>query len=267
MVKNWMYSLFVTALLGMAVGASAQESAVSLYNDGLEKLKAKDYAASLPLFEKAIATADTSETDTKVVRLSQRNGSIAAYYVGTDLRKEKKLDDALRTFEEGIAYDSAFYANYIGRAQVLDDQDRDALAVKAYFMAAKASEKAKKLDKVEDLINKAANIPAVNWGKKNWDKAIASAQAFLEEKESADVHYYLAQALAEKKDYDNAIEHGKKAAELATGDDKNKSYFGLGDIYEAAGQKDNAIAAYKKVGGSKYAERAKYKANQLAGGK
>lgn len=268
MAKNWIYSVLVLAFCGIAGVAAAQETAVSLYNTGLEKLKAKNFKEALPLLEQAISKADsTSETDQKVVKLAQRNGSIAAYYLGTDQRKDEKLDDALGTFEKGIGLDSSFYANYIGRAQVLEDQDKDAQAVRAYLMAAHAAQKSKKDDKVDDLVSKAGNIAAVNWGKKNWDKAIASAKAFLEEKETADIHYYLGQALMEKKQYDEAIEHGKKAAELATGEDKDKSYYGLGEIYEAAGQKDNAIAAYKNVSGSKYGERAKYKVTQLGGSK
>jgi tetratricopeptide (TPR) repeat protein len=270
MAKKWIYGLLVFAMLGIADTALAQEpaTAASLYNDGLAKLKAKGYAEALPLFEKAIAAADTTdEADVKVIGLSKRNGAIAAYYAATQLRKEKKTDEASKNFEQGISYDPDFYANYIGRAQIFEDKDKDGEAVKAYFDAAAVCERTNKADKVADLVNKAENIPGVAWGKKQWNNAIAAATAYLEQKESGTVRYYLALSQKEKKQYDEAIENAKKAVELATGEEVDKSNFALGEIYEAAGKKSDAIATYKLVKAAKYAASAKYKVTQLEGGK
>ncbi len=270
MAKNWIYSLFVFALVGIAGTALAQETATaaSLYNDGLAKLKAKSYSEALPLLEKAIAAADTTdEADAKVVGLAKRNGAIAAYYMGTQLRKEKKTDEASKRFDQGVSYDPDFYANYIGQAQILEDKDKDAEAIKAYFAAVAVCERTNKADKVADLVKKAENMPGVAWGKKQWDNAIAAANAFLENKESGDVRYYLALSQKEKKQYSEAIENAQKAVELATGEDVDKANFALAEIYEAAGKKSEAIATYKLVKAAKYAERAKYKVTQLEGGK
>lgn len=270
MAKNWIYSLLVVALTGIAGTVIAQDStatAASLYNDGLAQLKAKGYLPALTLFEKAIAAADTTKEDeVKVVDLARRNGAIAAYYAGTQLRKEKKTADASKRFEQGIAYDPDFYANYIGRAQVLEDQDKDGEAVKAYFEAIAVGERTNKADKVADLSKKAESIAGVAWGKKQWNNAIAAANAYLEQKESGDVRYYLALSQKEKKQYNEAIENAKKALELASAEDKDKSNFALAEIYEAAGKKSDAIATYKLIKGAKYAERAKYKVTQLEKG-
>ncbi len=271
MTKNWIYSLLMVAMAGIAGTVNAQDTtatAASLYNDGLAQLKAKAYLPALGLFEKAIAAADTTKEDeVKVVGLAKRNGAIAAYYAGTQLRKEKKTADASKRFDQGVSYDPDFYANYIGRAQVLEDQDKDGDAVKAYFEAIAVAERTGKADKVADLSKKAESIAGVAWGKKQWNNAIEAANAFLAQKESGNVRYYLALSQKEKKMYDEAIENAKKAVELASAEDKDKTNFGLAEIYEAAGKKSDAIAAYKLVKGTKYGERAKYKVTQLEGGK
>jgi len=269
MGKEAKFLAVVVALLGFVTFTQAQDevTAASLYNEGLEKLKAKDYGAALPLFEQAIEAADPeSETDTKVVQLAKRNGSIAAYYVGNDLRKNEDFEGALATYDEGIDYASGFYANYIGRAQALEGKGDNVEAIKAYVKAAEMSEKGGKADKAGDLYSKAENFSALAWADKKWDDAITYAETFLALKETADAHYYLAQSLQEKGQNEQALEHANKALEMS-GDDKDKYYFTKAEIHEALGQTGEAVEAYKMVTGSKYGERAKYKVDQLSGGK
>lgn len=269
MGKEAKFLALMVAFFGIVTFTQAQDgaTAASLYNDALAKLKAKDFDAALPLFEQAIETADPeSETDSKVVKLAKRNGAIAAYYVGNDLRKSDKFEEALATYDKGIEYASGFYANYIGRAQALEGKGDNVEAIKAYVMAAEMSEKGGKADKAGDLINKAENFAAVAWGDKKWDDAISYAETFLALKETADAHYYMAQSLQEKGENQKALEHAEKALAMA-GDDKNKFYFTKAEIHEALGQTSEAVDAYKMVGGSKYGERAKYKVDQLSGGK
>ena len=91
----------VFAVFGLFTNTlSAQEaSAASLYNDGLAKLKAKEYDGSMELMEQALAAADSSsETDIKVMKLAKKNGAFASYYVGTKVRKEKDFKQALEIF-------------------------------------------------------------------------------------------------------------------------------------------------------------------------
>ena len=111
MGKEAKFLAFMVAFLGFVTLTQAQDgaTAASLYNDALAKLKAKDYGAALPLFEQAIEKADPAvETDAKVVQLAKRNGAIAAYYVGNDLRKDDKNEEALATYDKGIEYASGF---------------------------------------------------------------------------------------------------------------------------------------------------------------
>ena len=80
MSKRLIYLSTFLLCFGLSLGLQAQEeaSAASLYNQGLEKAKAKEYVAALELLEKAIAKADPeNETDAKVIRLAKRNGTRA----------------------------------------------------------------------------------------------------------------------------------------------------------------------------------------------
>ncbi len=267
MGKIMSYLLAAGLVLSLAATANAQEeiSAANLYNQGLEQLKAKNYGEALPLLEKAIEVADP-EADAKVVELAKRNGAIAAYKVGSDLRKEDDFAAALKAFDTGIEFAPGFYANYIGRAQSLEDSGEEVEALKAYLKAADVSEKGKKADKAEQMYAKAENMVAVAYGDKKWDETVALANAFLESSETPDVHYYVAAALKGSGNTAKAIEHAQKAVESAEGD-KSKYLMVLAESYEQAGQTSEAVEAYKQVTDSKYAERAKFKVDELSGGK
>lgn len=249
-----------------AEGAEDQPaSAVSLYNEGLTKLKAKEYEAALPMFVEAISVADSSsETDVKVIGLAQRNGAIAAYYVGTAQRKAEQLAEAAETYQTGIDYNPGFYANYIGLAQALDDQGDKVAAVTAYLNAADICGKSDKTkDKVESMENKATNTVIRLYVDKKMDEAVTAADAFLAVKESADIYTYKARALQANGKSQDALAAIEKAGTLiAEGDNADMFHFAKGEIHEALGQKADAIAAYQKAGG-KYADAAKYKVSEL----
>lgn len=257
----------ILACLGVATLAVAQDDssakAYQAYNDGKAKADAKEYAAALELFSEAIEVGNPEkEYDAQIIDAAKKNGAIAAYYVGNDLRKEEKLDEALATYEKGIEYTPGLYYNYVGRAQALSGKEDYAASVTAYFKAAEVATAAGSEDKAEGMLEQAAKLPGIAWSKKNWDVAIATAEAYLAEEETGDAHYYLSQSLKEKGENEKALKHAIKAAEMYEGEDKDKAYYRLGEIYEALGRKSEAIEAYGKAGG-KYGDRAKYKADQL----
>lgn len=249
-----------------AEGAAEQPAtAVSLYNEGLTKLKAKEYGDALPLMVEAIAAADTtSETDVKVIGLAQKNGAIAAYYLGTQQRKDDQLDEAAETYQLGIEYNSSFYANYIGLAQVLDDKEDKVAAVTAYLKAAEVcGQSPKTQDKVESMENKATNTVIRLFVDKKMDETLAAAEAYLAQKEATDIYTYQARALQEKGKSQEALAAIEKAeASVSEGDNADMLYFAKGEVHAALGQKDAAIAAFQKAGG-KYADAAKYKVSEL----
>lgn len=263
-IKTFVLLVLVFCLGNLAYGQD-DASATSLYNDGLAKLKAKEYAAALPLLEQALEKADP-EKDAQVVKLAKRNAAFACYYVANGLRKEKKYDEALEIYEKGIGYSAAVYSNFVGKAQAIDGKGNDTAAVRAYITAAEMTRKAKKEDRADKLLKKAENYAAIAKSKKQWDKAIDCAAIFLESNESAASYYYLAEGQKGKKKYSDALASIDKALELAA-EDKDKMYFSKAEILEGMGQKTKAVEAYKMVSGETYGERAKYKANQLSGGK
>jgi hypothetical protein len=236
-----------------------------LYNDGLTKLKAKEFEAALPLLVDAIAAADTtSETDVKVIGLAKRNGSIAAYYVGTSQRKADELDQAIESYQLGIDYNPDFYANHIGLAQALDDKDEKVKAVSAYMKAAEVCGMSEKTqDKVESMETKATNTVIRLFLDDKVDETLEAAEAFLATKESADVLVYKAKALAAKGDNAAALTAAEKAAGiLDAAANKDLVYFTKGEIHQALGQSAQAIESYKMAGG-KYADAAQYKISEL----
>lgn len=271
-MKKFSVLFLTTALVfGFSLMAHAQEeaSAASLYNQGLEKAKAKQYVEALALMEQAIAAANPEdEKDAKVINLAKRNGTRAAYGAGVKHRKAKDYDAALAAFERGIEFNPDYYTNYKGKAQTLEAQGNTLEAVKAYITGGNVAVKTNKADKAAPLFSKAENIVAVTWGKKDWDNTIAYAQAIIEaEKESAEIYYYLADALQAKGQTSDAAEKVAKAIELAGEADTSKYYFLKAEIHEKQGQTAEAIDAYKKVKDAKYAERAKFKVDELGGGR
>ena len=242
-----------------------QASAASLYNEGLGKLKAKEYDAAYELMGQALEVADSSsETDIKVMGLAKKNGAIAAYYVGSGARKADDYEKALEAYQQGVDYNPGFYANYIGKAQALEGLDMMAKAVGAYQSAGVICEKAGKADKAEKMNSKAQNMVAVAWGDKDWALVKDMAEAYLEGGESADVYYYLSGALLNDGSTDDALMQAEKAIELA-GDGADKYIMQKAEILKSKGDTAAAIEAYKMITDSKYAERAKYEIGQLGG--
>jgi tetratricopeptide (TPR) repeat protein len=271
-----MRSLTVLLLmLGFATVSFAQEeaTAASSYNDGLAKLKAKDYAAALPLMEKAIELADPeSETDAKVIGYAKRNGAIAAYYVGGAHRKAKEYDAAIEAFKKGMDMNPDFYANYIGYAQALDGKGDDMEAVKAYVGAAGvAAKSAKTKSKAEDYISAAETKIKNATIKKEYDESIALGKAYMEargeevETYSPRFHYYFGTALKEKGEVSDALAHADKAiSALGEEDDSSRYYLLKGECHQALGQKAEAIDAYKMVKSGDYKKVADYNIQQLS---
>ena len=171
-MKNFLvlliFSFFSLSIIGQTAQDATTPSAASLYNDGLAKAKAKEYVEALDLFEKAIASANPEEEKgAKIIRLSKKNGTRAAYGIGSAYRKAKDYDKALAAFETGILYAPEFYSNYKGKAICLEKMGDKSASIKSYLLAADIAVKANKADKAEKMVKKAENIVAVTRGKKN----------------------------------------------------------------------------------------------------
>ena len=270
MIKNAFRALgFAVLMLGSVAIASAQDpSAASLYNDGLEKAKAKEYAKALTLFEKAMEAADPEDDKgARVLSLSRKNAARAAYALGFQHRKNKEYDKAMAMYEKGAGYNPDYHSNFQGIAQVYEAKEMKAEAVAAYLTAGDVAMKSGKKDKVQALYDKAANIVELVAVDGDWDLTMACVTAFTEGgQEAAEVYYAAAKAYDGQGDASAAIEQVDKAIGLAGAEDASKFYYLKGECHAKLGQKSAAIEAYGKVTEAKYAERARYEIDQLNGG-
>lgn len=266
-------SIILTTILafwGFTTALNAQEeeqavSAVSAYNEGLQEIKAKNYAEGLALMGQALAAVDSSsETDLQVLDLAKKNGAIAAYYVGNEQRKSNEFEAALATYQQGIAYSADFYANYIGQAQALEKLDRNAEAVAAYLSAGKACQNANKEDQAEKMMSKAENMVAVAWGNKEWAEVEAMVASFVENQASADVHYYMSDALKAKGEHKVAMKYIEQSIGMADAGERDKYLMQKAEILEAQGETAAAVEVYGQIKDGKYVERAKYKVGELS---
>ena len=255
-------STFILLLVfSFTLSAQDDPSAAALYNDALGKMKEKAYAAALPLFEEAIAKADTaSDTGQKVIDLASRNGTACAYQLGNKKRKAKKYAEAIIYFDKGIAMNDEYFGNFLGRAQALEDLGEDIpAAVLAYVKAGDlASASSSNEDKAPALYRKAQNFSAVSYIKdENFEDAIKFADVYLEARpEGNDAYiaaYYKAAALNKMEKDEEALPAIQMAvAALPDDEDADKYHLLHGLVQQALGNNEDAIAAYEKVVGEKY---------------
>ena len=241
---------------------AATETAAGVYNDGLTALKAKEYSKAFDLMQKAMEIADP-EADAQVLKLAKQNGSIAAYYAGNEEVKSKNYDAAMMKFDKGIELNAKSYTNFYGKAKALDDQGKTVEAVEAYIKAAEVATASNQAERAEKYLSRAANMIAVSYGDKKYDDAIAAGEAYLASHVSMEVSYYLAKAMVEKGQAEDALAHAMKAHELGGDAEEGKYVLALAEVYEAAGNKSAAAEAYGKVPKGKYYDHAQYKAGQM----
>ena len=265
-----MKTLFSMLLLifgiGLVIGQeeAATETAASVYNDGLEALKAKKYAEACDLMAKASDLADP-ESDAQVLELANKNLVIALYYAGTAELKEKKYDEAMARFEKGLEMDPKSYTHAYGKAKVLDSKGMQMEAIDAYFQAAAVANEAGKADRAERYIKRTASMIGKLYVNKEYDQAVNAGEAYLASgNDSESVRYYMAKSLLKQGKASDALTHAEKANEMAgEGAEDYKYTYTVAEIQEALGNKAAAAATYSKVKSGKYFESASYKAKNL----
>lgn len=254
---------FLMFMGGITLYAQDDATAASLYNDGVAALKGKEYDKALDLMTQALEKADPQE-DEQIVKLASQNGAVAAYYAGGQARKAGNIDEAIEIYQKGIEFSEAFYANYSGLALAYNSKEMSAEAMDAYIIGSQMAAKAGKADVAEKYLDNATVFVSKAYSDKNWDDAIALGNEFLENDDSADVHYYVARAYNKKGQGQEALEHATKAVELGEGGKEGRNFFALAESYEAVGNTSAAMEAYKKVPAGQYGDMAKYKLEEMA---
>lgn len=267
--KN-LFSLIVlfamTITFASAQDAEKKVTATSAYNEALALLKEKKYDEGLPLMAQAVELAEAEENE-KVLKLAKKNASKASYSVGKVKYKAGAYDEALKIYNEGIAYDSTNASNVAGIAAVYKKQGNKIEATN-YFVQSALMFQEKGKDKNVDKTLKTLNVMTGKaYTGDKFDEAIAIGNKALTIKDHASIAYYVSRAYLEKGENDKALELATKAVDTATKNEtmEDKFYIAQAKAYAATGMKTEAIAAYEKVTEEKYLEQAKYQIGQLKG--
>ncbi|MDF1694996.1 MAG: tetratricopeptide repeat protein [Saprospiraceae bacterium] len=247
-----------------SITAQDAKSAASLYNEGLALLKAKDYEAGLPILESALEKA-TEEENEKVVGLSKKNGSKAAYNLGNSKKKAGAFDEAIALYNKGIEWAPDYASNYSGLAAATEAKGDKIASIGMYVMAGDKTTASGKADRAEKLYKKARNMVGKMYQADDFEGAIAAGKAFLELRDNAEVNYYVCRAITESNATEEAITHIDKAIELSGETVDDKYYVAKAKAYEKMSKKQDAINAYKLVTGEKYKPQAEYKIKELGG--
>lgn len=248
------------------IDAAQKGMAAATLNIGTQLRNDKDFNAALDAYLQAMELGQKAESD-KVVEIAKANGTRVAYVRGNELKKEEQYEKALEIYSKGINLDSAYYKNYLGHAQSLEELGQPVKAMEGYLKAGDiciADDDEEVVAKAEKMYNKAANMIAVTRTDKNWDAVANMANIFLEKQESAEVHYYLGDALLEQGKTDEALMQAEKAMEIGSADEDEKGKYLMlkGGALEKQGKTAEAIETYKTVSG-KYGESAAYRIKEL----
>ena len=244
--------LLIAFLSTNLILAQDAPSAASLYNDGFAMLKEKKYEEGLPLIEQALEKAKADQ-DQKIIDLAKKNGAVAAYNVGNNLRKANKLDEALTYFKKGHEWNPDKSNNISGIAMIYEAQGDKVNAMLTYLESAEIAKAASKKERALKFSKKAQNIVGKFYTGEEYDKAIEAGKAYLEKDNmSDDVHYYLSRSYSEKSQFDEALSHAEEAIKIAGDKTEDKYYVAKGLALEGKDDKIAAIEAYSMVTGEKY---------------
>ncbi|MEG0033208.1 MAG: tetratricopeptide repeat protein [Mucinivorans sp.] len=101
--------------------AQSLDDATAKYNSAVEKVKAKDYVAAIPLLKEAMNMAiDAGESGLDLTKSVQQILPVVHFQLGLDQYKSKKFDDALKSLktaqETGDLYNNVKIARQASRA-------------------------------------------------------------------------------------------------------------------------------------------------------
>jgi predicted Zn-dependent protease len=237
-----------------APAAATEKSAIALYNEGVNALKAQDFKTGFTTLETAFKKA-MSENNTEVLGLAKKNAVSAAFNYGNELVKNKMAKDAIGIYERGMAIDSAFslFNQGIGRAkEETGDIDGAAKSYFAFFDAAKAENDTKKMD---DAKGRFRNMLLKQLNAKAYARVIKIGSEYMAKDKNSEITYLVGKAYADKGDPTNGIKYLLESVAQATeggGKADDKVNYALGLAYEAKKDNKNAIKYYSIITDAKY---------------
>jgi len=261
-IRTFTLLLFACCLaLTTATSQDDVKTAAGLYNDGLAKLKAKDYAAGLPLLEQALAKAKEDGND-KVIDLAQKNGAMAAYNLGNGKLKAKALTEAMTFFKKGSELNPKYSSNFIGLARVLLAENKASEAMTGFLQAADVAKAEEKPKKVSEAHKRAKSILTSAYNKKTYDAVVTLGKQFLAKNNNSDVNYYVGKSQMEQNNHSESIQYFDNAL-ASNPENKDRIYFAKATALEKLNQNAQAIEVYKLITEEKYKKTADYKIETL----
>lgn len=231
------------------------------YQMGGRAFMAKNYEEALNNFTKS---AEVAELYGDMAAMTKANGWVAKIYQsqGGEAYNAKDYATAAGIFAKGYAADPNNTGMALNLAMSYCEMGEyekgmevyEAVAAKTHPKYAEDAAKAKQM-MAQYTNNKVAELQ----GAGDYDGIIALADAQLA-KNPASALFQLVrvQAFLGKKDYKSVIENAEAAAAAQTDEaDKSTVYYQLASAHNALSQRDQAIAAFKKVTAGPAAENAK----------
>ncbi len=231
------------------------------YQLGGRAFMAKNYDEALANFQKS---AEAAELYGDMAQMNKANGWVAKIYQsqGGEAFNAKDYTTAAGIFEKGYAADPNNTGMALNLAMSYCEMGEyekgmdvyETVASKTYPKYAEDAAKAKEMMALYTN-NKVAELQ----GAGDFDGIIALADAQLAKNPASPLFQLVrVQAYLGKKDYAKVIETAPAAAEAQTDEaDKSTVYYQLASAHNALSQRDQAIAAFKKVTAGPAAENAK----------
>ncbi len=261
-------TLAIVMITGMQslVAQSANKEAAEKYNEGRAFLKEKDYESALATFIETKEIADAAGDKSTAARAE--NYIFRLYYnAGLQHKRSGDLETALEYFEKGISMNPTYFKNYKGRATVYQEKGDEAAAMEAFIKTAEVASEAGELEERSKALKQAEGFVAKSVQAEDYKKVVENGNVYLQFSETANVHYYLANAYNALGKYQNALVHAEKALELDKGSraSKAKIHFEMGESYKNTGQYQNAVQAYSEAAYGEFKQRSEHEMELISG--
>jgi tetratricopeptide (TPR) repeat protein len=257
---------FSIASVHVAHAQGPDKEAAEKYNDGLAKLKAKDYEGALTSFLAAKETAEGAG-DESTASKAQKYAYRLCYNVGVGYLKKGDMDRAMSFFDRGIAMEPTYYKNYKGKATIYNRQGNVEAAIEAWVKTSEVASQAGELEERRKARKQAEGFVAKAMQDRDFERVVEIGQLHSQFAETSDVYYYMAHAQNQLGNYESAVEHADKALGLETGSRaaRAKIYFEKAEAHKALSQYEDALDAYTQAAVGEFAQRARHEIEVLSG--
>lgn len=262
--------LFVSLLAGLffVTAASAQDpEAAKAYNEGIRLYKEKDLNGAQQAFQRAVELANAAGDEQTAGKAKNVAGQLH-YSIGITKMKQGDEVGAMASFDAGIAARPGDHKNYKGKALLLKKQGKIEEAIEAWLKTAEVANNAGEIGEAKRAIVQAEGFAATAMQNEEYDNVIAYGNMFLEQEETANIHFYLAATYNKKAQHQPAVEHALKALEMEKNRGEHaKIAYEAAVAYEGMAQFDKAVEFYQRAAIGPYKASAEHKIEQLGGGR